>query len=92
MKIKMPPGVTDLPSSLIITGEEPVFTFPYLGSLITDDAVCRIELGAWLSMGQAIRSSLKKLWKSRDISMGKKIRLEKLSYGQWCHLGMKVKQ
>ena len=62
-----------------IQGEklEQVDTFPYLGSLITEDAECRKEVRARLGKGQAIRASLKKIWKSHGISIETKIKLEK---------------
>jgi hypothetical protein len=56
---------------------EQVNTFPYLGSLVTDDAECTKEIRARLSKGQAIRASLKKIWKSHGIPTETKIRVEK---------------
>ena len=41
-----------------------VNTFPYLGSLITDDGECTTEFRTRLNRWQAIRASLQKIWKS----------------------------
>lgn len=56
---------------------EQVDTFPYLGSVITEDAECKKEIRARLSKGQAIGASLNKLWKSHGIPIGTKLRLQK---------------
>jgi len=49
-----------------------VDTFPYLGSLITEDGEC-----TRLNRGQAIEASLQKIWKSHSIPISIKIRLMK---------------
>jgi len=51
---------------LLIQNEqlEQVDTFPYLGSLITEDGECTTEFRTRLNRGQAIRASLQKIWKS----------------------------
>jgi len=42
-------------------------TFPYLGSLITEDGECTImEFRTRLNTGQAIGASLQKIWKSQS--------------------------
>jgi len=56
---------------------EQVDTFPYLGSLITEDAECSKDIRARLSKGQAVRASLKKIWKSHGIPIGTKVQLER---------------
>ena len=56
---------------------EQVDTFPYLGSMITEDAKCKKEIRARLCKGQAIGTSLNKLWKSHGIPIGTKLRLQK---------------
>ena len=43
---------------------EQVDTFPYLGSMTTEDAECTKEIRARLSKGDAIAASLNKLWKN----------------------------
>jgi len=43
-----------------------VNTFPYLGSLITEDDECTTELRTRLNRGQAIGASLHKIWKSQN--------------------------
>jgi len=43
-------------------------TFPYLGSLITEDGECMTEFRTRLSRGQAIGASLQKIWKSMEKS------------------------
>ena len=42
-----------------------VDTFPYLGSLITEDGECTTEFHTRLNRGQAIEASLQKIWKSQ---------------------------
>jgi len=48
---------------------EHVDTFPYLGSLITEDGECRTEFRTRLNRGQAIGASLQKIWKNHSIPM-----------------------
>ena len=43
---------------------EQVDTFAYLGSLTTEDGECTTEFRTWLNKGQAIGTSLQKIWKS----------------------------
>ena len=43
---------------------EQVDTFPYLGSLITENGECTTEFRTRLNRGQAIEASLQKIWKS----------------------------
>ena len=54
-----------------------VDTFPYLGSLITEDGECTTEFLTRLNRGQAIGASLQKIWKSHSIPISTKIRLMK---------------
>jgi len=58
---------------------EQVDTFPYLGSLITEDGECTTEFRTRLNRGQAIGASLQKVWKSQSnsIPISRKIRLVK---------------
>ena len=56
---------------------EQVDTFPYLGSLITEDGECTTEFRTRLNRGQAIGASLQKVWKSPCIPISTKIRLFK---------------
>jgi len=56
---------------------EQVDTFPYLGSLITEDGECTKEIRTKLNIGQAIEASLQKIWKSHNIPISTKIRLQK---------------
>jgi len=56
---------------------EQVDTFPYLGSLITEDGECTTEFCTRLNKGQAIGASLQKIWKSHSIPISAKIRLMK---------------
>jgi len=64
---------------LLIQNEqlEQVDTFPYLGSLITEDGECRTEFRTRLNRGQAIEASLQKIWKSHSVPNSTKIRLMK---------------
>ena len=48
---------------------EQVDMFPYLGSLITEDGECTTEFRTRLNKGQAIGSSLQKIWKSHSITI-----------------------
>jgi len=54
-----------------------VNTFPYLGSLITEDGECTTEFRTRLSRGQAIGASLQRIWKSHSIPISTKTRLMK---------------
>ena len=54
-----------------------VNTFPYLGSLITEDGECRTEFRTRLNRGQTIGPSLQKIWKGHSIPISTKIRLMK---------------
>jgi len=54
-----------------------VDTFPYLGSLITEDGECTMEFCTRLNRGQAIGASLQKICKSHSIPISTKIRLMK---------------
>ena len=56
---------------------EQVDTFPYLGSLITEDGECTTEFHTRLNRGQALGASLQKIWKSHSIPISMKIRLMK---------------
>ena len=54
-----------------------VNTFPYLGSLITEDGEYVTEFRTRLSRGQAIGASLQKIWKSHSIPISTTTRLMK---------------
>jgi len=54
---------------------EQMDTFPYLGSLITEDGECTTKFCTRLNRGQAIEASLQKIWKSHSIQISTKIRL-----------------
>ena len=56
---------------------EQVDTFPYLGSLITEDGECTTEYRTRLNTGQAIGASLQKIRKNHSIPISTKIRLKK---------------
>ena len=56
---------------------EQVDTFPYLGSLITEDGECTAELCIRLNRGHVIGASPQKIWKSHSIPISTKIRLLK---------------
>ena len=64
---------------LLIQNEQlaQVSTFPYLGSLITEDGECTTEFRTMLRRGQAIGASLQKIWKSHSIPISSKTRLMK---------------
>jgi len=54
-----------------------VNTFPYLGSLTTEDGECTTKFRTRLNRGQAIGASLQKIWKSHSIPISTKIKLLK---------------
>jgi len=54
---------------------EQMNTFPYYGSLITEDGECTTEFRTRLNRGQAIGPSLQKIWKCHSIPISTKIRL-----------------
>jgi len=54
---------------------EHVDTFPYLGSMVTEDGECTTEFRTRLNRGPAIGASLQKIWKSHSIPISTKIRL-----------------
>jgi len=56
---------------------EQVDTFPYLGSLITEDGECTTEFFNRLNRGHAIGASLRKIWRSHSRPISTKIRLMK---------------
>ena len=55
-----------------------VNTFPYFGSLITEDGECTTEFRLRLNRRQAIGASLQKIWKSHSIPISRKMRLMKV--------------
>ena len=52
---------------------EHVDTFPYVGSLITEDSECTTEFHTRLNRGQAIGASLHKIYKSHNVLISTKI-------------------
>jgi len=56
---------------------EVVSSFPYLGSLITDDAVCTKDIRGRWAKGLGIGANLKKIWQNHGICISTKIRLMK---------------
>ena len=50
-------------------------TFPYLGSLITEDGECTTEFRTRLNRGQAVEASLQKIWKGHSIPISTKMPL-----------------
>ena len=56
---------------------EQVDTFPYLGSLITEDGECTTEFRTRLNRGQATGASLQKILKRHSIPISTKTRLTK---------------
>ena len=63
-------------------------TFPYLGSVITEDGECKTEFRNRLNRGQTIAASLQKIWKSHSIPISTKIRVMKALVWPSCrHVG-----
>ena len=56
---------------------EVVSSFPYLGSLITDDAECTKDIRGRLAKGLGIGAKLKKIWQNHGIRISTTIRLMK---------------
>ena len=56
---------------------EVVSSFPYLGSLITDDTECTKDIRGRLAKGLGIGAKLKKTWQNHGIRISTKIRLMK---------------
>ena len=56
-----------------------VNTFPYLGSLITEDGECTTEFRTRLSRGQAIGASLQRIRKSHSVPISTKMAHESAS-------------
>jgi len=56
---------------------EQVDTFPYFGSLVTEDRECTTEFRTKINRGQAIGASLQKIWKSNSMPISTKIQLMK---------------
>jgi len=52
---------------------EQMDTFPYFGSLMTEDGECTTEFRTRLNRGQAIGTSLQKIWKHHSIPISTKI-------------------
>ena len=65
----------DIVCHILIQNEqlEQVDTFPYLGSLITEDGECATEFHTTLK-GQAIGASLQEIWKKHSIPISTKIK------------------
>jgi len=65
--------------SVLIQNEQldQVDTFPYLGSLITEDGECMMEFRTRINKGQAIWAPLQKMWKCHSIPISTKTRLMK---------------
>ena len=56
---------------------EPVVAFPYLGSIVTEDATCKEDIRSRLAKAQGIMSYLDNIWKGHGVSITTKIRLMK---------------
>ena len=56
---------------------EQVTTFPYLGSLITNDTGCIKDIRSRLAKGSSIGKALKNIWQNHGIGIPTKIRLLK---------------
>ena len=63
---------------------EQVDTFTYLGSLITEDDECTTEFRTTLNRGQAIGTSLQKIWKNHSIQISTKILMKALVWPVGC--------
>src|SRR5687768_13392938 len=56
---------------------EQVRKFPYLGSVMTDDAKCSADIRHRLSLGNAVLTGMKSIWQSHALSVDSKVRLAK---------------
>ena len=62
---------------------ETVADFIYLGSKITADGDCSLEIKRHLPLGRKIMTNLDSVLKSRDITLPTKVRLVKAMVFQW---------
>jgi len=54
---------------------EQISSFPYLGSVITENVRCEKEIRTTLNKALGISTSLSRTWKSQNISVRTKVRL-----------------
>ena len=58
--------------------EETVADFIFLGSRITADGDCRLEINRCLLLGKKVMTNLDSIFKSRDITLPTKVHLDKV--------------
>ena len=69
---------------------ETVADFIYLGSKITADGDCSLEIKRHLPLGRKIMTNLDSVLKSRDITLPTKVRLVKAMVFQWSCMDMRA--
>ena len=69
---------------------ETVADFIYLGSKITADGDCSLEIKRHLPLGRKIMTNLDSVLKSRDITLPTKVRLVKAMVFQWSCMDVRV--
>ena len=68
-----------------------IFTlFIFLGSKITADGDCSHEIKRCLLLGRKVMTRLDSIWKSRDITLPKKVILSRLWFFQWSWMDVRV--
>ena len=75
-----------------IDGEtvETVSDFIFLGSKITADGDCSLEIKRCLLLGRKVMTNLDSIFKSRDITLSTKVRLIKAMFFQWSCMDVRV--
>ena len=75
-----------------IDGEtvETVSDFIFLGSKITEDGDCSLEIKRRLLLGRKVMTNLESILKSRDITLPTKVRLVKVWFFQWSCMDVRV--
>ena len=69
---------------------ETVADFNFLGSKITADGYCSHEIKRRLLLGREVMTNLDSIFKSRDITLPKKVRLVRLWFFQWSCMDVRV--
>ena len=69
---------------------ETVADFNFLGSKITADDDCSHEIKRRLLLGRKVMTNVDSIFKSRDITLPKKVRLVRLWFFQWSCMDVRV--
>ena len=69
---------------------ETVADFIFLGSKITADGDCSLEIKRRLLLGRKVMTNLDSIFKSRDVTLPTKVHLVKLWFFQWSCMDVRV--